>query len=894
MSIECQDKNQPLVSIVIPVYNGSNYVTEAIESALNQTYENVEVLVINDGSTDGGKTEEVVLEYGDRIRYFKKENGGVATALNYGIEKMKGEYFSWLSHDDLYTPDKIKKEMEVIFEKGDCIVCCDVTVIDQNRNIIQVNHMAERKSKSISCFLAFDTDTGLNGCSLLVPKKCFDRCGKFLPELKCTQDYDMWYRFAQKYNFEFCSDNLVLSRRHDEQDSRTKGNLCTEEADLLHSKIVKTISADEMYTYEADLSYFENLYRIYYISHYYKTAAQILIKLLELYRQKGFYYTFGNLFQTEIVQLDETIKVDKIIFDIDRFKDIGKSKKNIMFYCNVWTKGGIEKVVSILLPELVKKYNIILVSNDEPDVEEGFQIPQDVFTIKIGEKLGDRLPFSLLVLAEILHIDLFVGNPNIIEKFLDTYSLMEDSGIRTILCNHGNYFLPCWAEYLWPLFKKRREVYPKATLITWPNSFNAFLGSKICSNTILLPNPNFFEKQKDLKIQKEEKIILYVGRFYDQIKRIDRAIKVFRKVIDSYPDSKLWLVGGYDLDMPLSGENKKLRELIQELDFPNESSITWFGEQEQVERFYRRASIAMVTSASEGFGMVVNEAAIFGCPTVLFDIPGMEDLIQNGENGIIVKQDDIDGMAEAICRLLSEPARLEKMRNSAIMMAERFDKRNIILKWENIIESVLKDHVETVIAQYRVMDEKEYTLKAIEIYKEEISKANSYKFPYMTDAQIKDLEDTNEQKIAEYLSNGEDKLKAYENILIESMDEKENFLQENVFKIILERLPLNDERKRIGIYGTGVHTKSLLNKYRELIGEIKADVIFIDTKKKSLVEEYEERAIYNINDIGMIGLDGIIISSRLYEDEMCQKVEELYGTKYPLYRFYEKSKEKLF
>ncbi len=126
------------------------------------------------------------------------------------------------------------------------------------------------------------------------------------------------------------------------------------------------------------------------------------------------------------------------------------------------------------------------------------------------------------------------------------------------------------------------------------------------------------------------------------------------------------------------------------------------------------------------------------------------------------------------------------------------------------------------------------------------------------------------------------------------MDEKENFLQENVFKIILERLPLNDERKRIGIYGTGVHTKSLLNKYRELIGEIKADVIFIDTKKKSLVEEYEERAIYNINDIGMIGLDGIIISSRLYEDEMCQKVEELYGTKYPLYRFYEKSKEKLF
>ena len=94
-------KEMPLVSIVIPVYNGSNYLGQAINSALAQTYKNIEILVINDGSTDDGVTERIAKAYGSQIRYYVKENGGVATALNFGIQKMRGEYFSWLSHDDM-------------------------------------------------------------------------------------------------------------------------------------------------------------------------------------------------------------------------------------------------------------------------------------------------------------------------------------------------------------------------------------------------------------------------------------------------------------------------------------------------------------------------------------------------------------------------------------------------------------------------------------------------------------------------------------------------------------------------------------------------------------------------------------------------------------------------
>ena len=98
-------KNNPKVSIIIPVYNGEKYVKSAIQSALKQTYKNIEIIVVNDGSTDN--TDKVVQQFKNKIIYLKKENGGVSSALNLGLLYMTGDYFSWLSHDDIYKKNKV-------------------------------------------------------------------------------------------------------------------------------------------------------------------------------------------------------------------------------------------------------------------------------------------------------------------------------------------------------------------------------------------------------------------------------------------------------------------------------------------------------------------------------------------------------------------------------------------------------------------------------------------------------------------------------------------------------------------------------------------------------------------------------------------------------------------
>ena len=188
------------VTIVIPVYNGSNYMKDAIDSALAQTYKNLEVIVVNDGSNDDGKTKAIAESYGDKIRYFEKENGGVSTALNLAIEKMTGEYFSWLSHDDMYYPNKIEREMEEL-KKYD-----DNTILYSNFDLIN-----EKGEKTRSIYLDHNMLTAksdyavlrgaIGGITLLIPKKVFKEEGLFDPKLRCVQDYELWFRVLDKYKF---------------------------------------------------------------------------------------------------------------------------------------------------------------------------------------------------------------------------------------------------------------------------------------------------------------------------------------------------------------------------------------------------------------------------------------------------------------------------------------------------------------------------------------------------------------------------------------------------------------------------------------------------------------------------------------------------------------------
>lgn len=237
----------PKVSIIIPVYNGANYLREAIDSALVQTYPNFEVIVINDGSIDGGKTEKIALSYGNRIRYYSKGNGGVSTALNWGIEKMTGEYFSWLSHDDMYTPDKIEKQMEILQSVSpETILYGGFELIDgKSRKFAQVNPSSLYREDKLNVPL-FPLLKGLiNGCTLLIHKSHFVRVGLFDPTLRSTQDYDLWFKMFRGATLKFHRGLYVKTRIHPEQGTNSMPKHI-DECSKLFNYMMDNLTKDEM------------------------------------------------------------------------------------------------------------------------------------------------------------------------------------------------------------------------------------------------------------------------------------------------------------------------------------------------------------------------------------------------------------------------------------------------------------------------------------------------------------------------------------------------------------------------------------------------------------------------------------------------------------------------
>jgi glycosyltransferase involved in cell wall biosynthesis len=250
----------PLVTIVIPVYNGNNFLKEAIDCALAQTYENLEIIVVNDGSTDDGASEEIAKAYGDRIIYIWKENGGVSSALNVAIKEMKGDWLSWLSHDDLYYANKIAKQVEFIrklMEKDPTVnlekiaIHCATESIDKDGKVIKTPNYKDipEKEDSIDVIIGNIYNYRLSGCSFLIPHAAFKNLGGFREDIRTVSDVEFWYRLLfNGYQF-YCMSNdiLVKNRSHGKQVGKIKVSLFEKELESLHVDIADQLCNSNEY-----------------------------------------------------------------------------------------------------------------------------------------------------------------------------------------------------------------------------------------------------------------------------------------------------------------------------------------------------------------------------------------------------------------------------------------------------------------------------------------------------------------------------------------------------------------------------------------------------------------------------------------------------------------------
>lgn len=308
-------KKNPKVSIVIPVYKGKDYVKEAIDSALNQSYKNIEIIVVNDGSEDNDATRNIALSYGDKIRYFEKENGGVSTALNLAIENMTGDYFSWLSHDDRYYKNKVADQIKALKKYDDnTILYSDYDLMDENSNVFanSIKDHDELINKPEYALLR----GAINGITLLIPKEAFKECGLFREDLRCTQDYELWSRMMKKYKFIHEPGILATTRLHKNQTGNISPRVAIENNELWLD-LIESISDKRKIELE------KSIYNYYFqMREFIKTTN--FDKVLEYLNNKI------DILDKEIKNEEESTLISVIIPFYENIKELKRALDSVM------------------------------------------------------------------------------------------------------------------------------------------------------------------------------------------------------------------------------------------------------------------------------------------------------------------------------------------------------------------------------------------------------------------------------------------------------------------------------------------------------------------------------------------------------------------------------------
>lgn len=206
-------EEKPLVSVVITCFNYAQYLKTAIDSVLKQTYPVVEIIVVNDGSTDN--TEVVMSEYleNTKIIYIKQENKGQASAKNAGIKRSSGEFVAFLDADDVWCNEKLQKQMMCFENQKTGVVYCRANYLDEHDNVFEydmTSYYLQPRRGEVSSWLLYDNFVQFS--SSVVRRECFDRFGYFDESLKMGIDWDLWLRISTAYQFDYVEDRLFYYR----------------------------------------------------------------------------------------------------------------------------------------------------------------------------------------------------------------------------------------------------------------------------------------------------------------------------------------------------------------------------------------------------------------------------------------------------------------------------------------------------------------------------------------------------------------------------------------------------------------------------------------------------------------------------------------------------------
>lgn len=244
--------NSKLVSIIIPAYNAEKYVGRAIKSALAQTYKDIEIIVVDDGSTDG--TAQIVKSFQDaRVRYIYQQNQNVGAARNHGIRESRGVYITFLDADDEYLPEKVAKEVEFLQKNPQCgaVYCDTLQYFSEKPEVLYMRKGAHPEGDIFPDLLHFSV---INPNTFMAPKEVLEKVGMFDERPNFPEDWELWLRMARAgYQFGHIHEGLVKVEMRKDSKTTSEVNLQAKKYLLeVFQKLFSSMTHQERELYKTD------------------------------------------------------------------------------------------------------------------------------------------------------------------------------------------------------------------------------------------------------------------------------------------------------------------------------------------------------------------------------------------------------------------------------------------------------------------------------------------------------------------------------------------------------------------------------------------------------------------------------------------------------------------
>lgn len=652
----------PKVSIVLPTYNGSRYLRQAIDSCLNQTYRNIELVIVDDGSTD--ETPGIIKSYVDeRIKYVRqRRNKGLPHALNTGFSNATGEYLTWTSDDNQYLPKAIKRMAECLGSHPEV----DFVYADYWAHYLD---SGKREFRSMPDTLSLEKSNEVGPC-FLYTRRVHEKIGEYASHYELVEDYEYWDRICRAFKTLHLPEPLYIYGEHRRSLKGTKHYSI-----LLLESVLK--------------------YRRGYLST--RAYAQVildscLMNLRSRRRGESFRIVLKDLFRIHRISLPFGLfslglmlgllgwrglkkalihaycALQAVAFDVKRPATIRSLKrwdgKNILCIVPFMVTGGSERVLLTLSRALAPEgYRFNLITTEEADHrwEAEFRSSFDNVVVPASRVLRKRL--FMKYLSDLLHrmkIDVvLISNSTLGYQCLP--EMRSSFGhIPAVDVLHAEASGGATPGFLWAAQYLDRRVCISGSLRDYMR--DQYRGLEVSEGytrrlAVIHNGIDTVRFSRDgcqsgsfrsrFGLQRDKKIVAFIGRFSLE-KQPDLAVEIAKNLLSKLPsDPPLFVMAG---DGP---EFASVQNAIDRSGLGPHFLLP--GAVDNVVELLADTSALLIVSKSEGIPIVLIEAMAMKVPVISLNVGAISEVLKNDWNGYLIDPMEpvIDRFSEKILELLS-------------------------------------------------------------------------------------------------------------------------------------------------------------------------------------------------------------------------------------------------